>query len=169
MEEELTDIIKEYKGTVIMVSHNINEIYRMCDHTVVIDRGKVSAEGKTSDIFRYPMTTEAAILTGCRNIGYVENGTYIPKWGIDLPLENKNIKAVGIREYEFCTEKKDICFNVYDASVKEDTHEYTITFKPSGKAEETISWKVSKYNMDLDINNIPDKIYIDKNAILYLN
>ena len=50
MENELTDIIKDFKGTVILVSHNIDEIYRICDHTVVIDNGMVvkgTVRGKT--------------------------------------------------------------------------------------------------------------------------
>lgn len=38
---ELEDIIKEFGGTTLFVSHNRDEIYRICDRVCVMNRGSV--------------------------------------------------------------------------------------------------------------------------------
>ena len=39
---ELEDIIKEFGGTTLFVSHNRDEIYRICDRVCVMNRGQSS-------------------------------------------------------------------------------------------------------------------------------
>lgn len=42
LELELEDIIKEFGGTTLFVSHNRDEIYRICDRVCVMNRGQSS-------------------------------------------------------------------------------------------------------------------------------
>ena len=56
---------------VIYVSHNIDEISRLCDHLLVIDDGRVVANGERQDVL---MQTELPILAG-EEAGSVIEGT----------------------------------------------------------------------------------------------
>ena len=42
MERELVEILKDYKGTVVFVTHDIAEAYRVCDKIIVFDGGKAN-------------------------------------------------------------------------------------------------------------------------------
>ena len=94
MRIELCRILNEYNKTAVIVSHDRDEIYQMCDYLVLLDRGTMIARGKTEDLFRQPGTVAAARLTGCKNISAVERlGENIIKaldWGgIELITEQK--------------------------------------------------------------------------------
>ncbi len=107
MQMELEEMLKSYEGTVILVSHSKEEIYRFSEELFVVKDGRVIESGKTKEVFDAPRTMEAARLTGCRNISKIERkGTldfYASDWGIELkgsvPLE-EGIRFVGIREQD---------------------------------------------------------------------
>ena len=58
---------------VVYVSHNIDEICRLCDHLLVIDDGRVVADGELQDVL---MQTELPILAG-QEAGSVIEGTVV--------------------------------------------------------------------------------------------
>ena len=82
LQQELMEMLEDYPGTVILVSHSRDEIYRFSEELVIIDKGKVVCAGKTEEIFAYPEWKEAARLTGCNNI-------------------TKVIQYIGIRAHDF--------------------------------------------------------------------
>lgn len=88
IEEELMEMLDGFPGTVLLVSHSRDEIYRICDSVAVLDRGSVSKIGETQEVFRNPETVAAARLTGCKNIveAYRESDDllYVPSWGTRL-------------------------------------------------------------------------------------
>ena len=108
IQEEIAQILEDFEGSAIFVSHSRDEVYRLCDSTMVIDAGKISNLGNTKKIFKYPETKITAILTGCKNISdirYISDNTIEAiDWGIkfkflkELP---KDINAIGIRAHEF--------------------------------------------------------------------
>lgn len=68
LEKELLSIIKKnYHGVVLLVTHNIEEAYRLCDRILVLDKGKSVQIGEKEEIIRYPATVSAARITGCKN------------------------------------------------------------------------------------------------------
>ena len=67
LQRELAEMLEDYGGTVIMVSHNRDEVYRFSEELLVIDQGKIEVAGETKEIFRNPVSREAARLTGCKN------------------------------------------------------------------------------------------------------
>ena len=69
---ELADALKDYDGVTIMVTHDRDEAYQLCDNLLLMDRGCVLAAGRTRDIFQNPVTCRAARLTGCKNISRIE-------------------------------------------------------------------------------------------------
>ncbi|WP_353852677.1 ABC transporter ATP-binding protein [Dehalobacter restrictus] len=68
LEKELLSIIKKnYHGIVLLVTHNIEEAYRLCDRILVVDKGKSIQIGDKGEIIRCPATVSAARITGCKN------------------------------------------------------------------------------------------------------
>ena len=66
------ELLSDYDGTVILVSHSRDEIYRFSEELLVIDDGKQICYGDTKAIFDRPEQVEAARLTGCKNIVQVK-------------------------------------------------------------------------------------------------
>jgi len=85
IENELLHIIRNnYDGIVLLVTHNIEEAYRLCNHILIIDQGNTLQIGKKEDIIHSPSNLTAARITGCRNFFDVEllgeeDGHYIVK------------------------------------------------------------------------------------------
>ncbi|HCT65743.1 MAG TPA: ABC transporter [Lachnospiraceae bacterium] len=105
LQREMTAILADYKGKVIIVSHNRNEIYRLSDKLVVIDKGHLVTFDDTENVFNNPRYVQAAKLTGCKNISKVKkiNDYCINAldWNIILKTKEKVtdcIEYVGIRE-----------------------------------------------------------------------
>lgn len=68
LQQEMMELLSDYDGTVILVSHSRDEIYRFSEELLVIDDGKQICYGDTKAIFDCPEQVEAARLTGCKNI-----------------------------------------------------------------------------------------------------
>ncbi len=68
LEKELISIIqKHYNGIVLLVTHNIEEAYRICDHIMVMDEGQIFQIGTKDEIIYTPANLTAARITGCKN------------------------------------------------------------------------------------------------------
>ncbi|TCT16765.1 molybdate transport system ATP-binding protein [Natranaerovirga pectinivora] len=85
LEKELLNIIKEnYDGIVLLVTHNMEEAYRLCNHIMVVDKGKTIQIGTKDDIIFSPKSVAVAQMTSCKNIFKTqvvkeENGYYTLK------------------------------------------------------------------------------------------
>ena len=69
----------------IFVSHNRDEVYRLCKKLAVLHHGKVEVTGEKREIFRNPQTVSAAALTGCENIAAFvvkEQTLYCEEWNL---------------------------------------------------------------------------------------
>lgn len=108
LQKEMQELLQNYTGTVILVSHSREEIYRFSEELLVLDQGKDVCFGKTQDIFADPGWQAAARLTGCRNITRaVRKDVHtleLPEWETVLHLQRdipEDICAVGVREHAF--------------------------------------------------------------------
>lgn len=86
--KELIGILREFKGNALFVTHNMAEAYRICDKLVVLSDGRVHAFGSKREVFANPKTSDAARITGCKNIVAAnridEEYLEIPAWNIKL-------------------------------------------------------------------------------------
>lgn len=106
---ELASVLSEYPGISVMVTHDRDEAYQLCDSLLLLNDGKVMASGKTRDVFADPVTVQAARLTGCKNISRIERlGDHKVKaldWnGLELVTEETvgdEITSIGIRAHDF--------------------------------------------------------------------
>ncbi|MBQ8237643.1 MAG: ATP-binding cassette domain-containing protein [Oscillospiraceae bacterium] len=103
LEREVRHVIRRFGKTVVLVSHDRDEVFRMSDSIAIMDGGRIEAIGPRGDVFRDPQTRRGAILTGCKNVSAIErleNGQILAvDWGIRLNVPNlkDDTTAVGVR------------------------------------------------------------------------
>ena len=109
MEHEILDILEEFSGPSVLVTHDRNEAYRLADRIGVMEEGAiVEIQGK-QEFFDQPRTVAAARLTGCKNISRLEQredgSFYAVDWGIPIaPAEGQTLSGVpylGYRAHYF--------------------------------------------------------------------
>lgn len=108
LQQELMDMLADYRGTVIMVSHNRDELYRFSEELLIIDQGHIAAAGETKELFRNPVSREAARLTGCKNFSRARrldaHTVEAEDWGIILHTKGEipeDVQWLGYRAHDF--------------------------------------------------------------------
>lgn len=121
MEEELMETLSPFPGTILFVSHNRDEVYRICDKLIILDNGQLVGEGEKQKIFADPQTLAAAALTGCKNIAPFEqisiNKISIPSWGLCLETARpvpEGYTHAGIRAHHIRPAKESDTCNCSD-------------------------------------------------------
>ena len=172
---ELEQVLKEYEGTAVLVTHDRDEAYQLCDHLMLLDSGKVMIQGETRDLFAHPVTCHSARLTGCKNISRaVKTGDHQVKaldWGVELTGAAKvedRITAVGVRAHDFqpvweAEEGIENLIPVQEPIITEMPFEWYITLKNG------LWWKTSKsIHHYSPANVIPAWLYVPPEAVLLL-
>lgn len=67
VEKLLCTILSQYPGAILFVTHNLEEAYRVCPQLLVIENGKIVAQGSKQAVFERPPTRRVAIVTNCKN------------------------------------------------------------------------------------------------------
>ncbi|MDD7267198.1 MAG: ATP-binding cassette domain-containing protein [Lachnospiraceae bacterium] len=103
---ELLSQLSEYGRDMVLVSHDRDDIYYMCRHTLLMERGEVLEYGETKELFRNIRYTESASLTGCKNVACIqrvdEHSIYVPQWRLRLKCDREveqRITDVGLRAH----------------------------------------------------------------------
>lgn len=146
---ELLEVLKQYDKTAIMVTHDRDEAYQMCDELILMDKGKILEMGDTKEIFAKPKTPTIARLTGCKNISRVEivdsHRVRALDWsGIILTVAEEltdRVKYIGIRAHELIPVAEETGINVFptgNAKVSEMPFEWYVTL------ENGLWWKSEK-------------------------
>jgi molybdate transport system permease protein len=68
VEVHLQETFARYRRPTLLVTHNMEEAYRLGENLLVLARGRVAAFGPKEEIFRHPPNLEVAQLTGCKNL-----------------------------------------------------------------------------------------------------
>lgn len=72
VEKELREILGKYNGTTLFVSHNRDEVYRICRKVCVINDGRSEKVSTVDEFFNSPPTLASALLSGCKNYSRAE-------------------------------------------------------------------------------------------------
>ena len=182
LQQELQELLEDYEGTVIMVSHSRDEVYRFSEELLIIDQGQIVAAGKTKELFQNPQRKEAARLTGCKNFTravYVDEHTAeLIDWGITLHTEQRsipeNINYIGYRAHDFVPVwggcgKNQIPFLL--ESKAELPFEDNYYLKPANETADppVISWFVQRENQEkIREKGMPDALEIVEEDVLFL-
>jgi molybdate transport system ATP-binding protein len=113
LEQEMRTILSDFGGTTLFVSHNRDEVYRICDYISVLNDGKLEASGEKWEIFKNPRTYASAMLTGCKNFSTAkkidQHTVKAIDWGVDLKINTEvpdNVQYVGVRAHQISVTKK---------------------------------------------------------------
>lgn len=172
IELEVRKIIEEYKIPTLFVSHDRDEIYRMCDDIVIMAKGKSEAKKTTKELFHNPETMAAAELSGCKNFSEIEkireNSYKIKAWDLDLDLEKDyKEKFIGIRGHDVEISKNKKEKNSYEVEILKEIEQTfnmcLIIRKKEGQGQITVfldkeKWKNLKNEKNLYFNLREDKI-----------
>ncbi len=155
IELEVRKIIEEYKIPTLFVSHDRDEIYRMCDNIVIMSKGKSESKKTTKELFHNPETMAAAELSGCKNFSEIEkvgeNSYKLKAWDLDLYLEKDHKeKFIGIRghDIEISAEKKEK--NSFEVEILKEIEQTfnmcLIIRKKEGQGQMTVFLEKEKWN-----------------------
>lgn len=166
---ELLNSLKDFNGFTIMVTHDRDEAFQFCDELIVLDQGKIIAQGDTYDIFENPKKVQVARLTGCKNISKIEiiDDYHVKSidWGLNLEVSEKispNVSHIGIRAHDFKNAQKDE-LNAFDT---ENSTKIEMPFEWEITLANGLWWKRDKQIHEHEFE-IPEYLKIDpKNIIL---
>jgi molybdate transport system ATP-binding protein len=135
VEKELMDILSGFDGTTLFVSHDRDEVFRICQHMVILDHGRIMCSGTRDDIFRNPQTVSAARLTGCKNIAPAfrisTRSLYVDEWGLTLITAEDiphTVTHVGLRAHHIRPPKIGETENCFDFTVSRyESAPFTLT------------------------------------------
>ncbi len=106
VEMELADTLEGFGGSAVFVSHDRDEVYRLCDSVCILTEGKSEEKASVDAVFRAPRTLAACRMTGCKNFSRIVrldgSRALAQDWGIELEGLNIPPAAVwaGIRSHD---------------------------------------------------------------------
>jgi len=177
LNQEMIELLSDYQGIVILVSHNRDEIYRFSKELLVMDQGQVVLNGDTKAVFENPQKVAAARLSGCKNIVRIERLSnymyYIPDWDVKVSAQGavpEDCEYIGYRAHDFVPiwgEVRESGIAVDLKSVAEFPFErkYFLHSK-----SEDICWFVQRDMWKaFDESGMPDALELREDKVLYLN
>lgn len=150
LEQEVRRAIQSFGKTVILVSHDRDEVYRMSDKVVVMQNGRIEAMGEKGEVFAAPKTKNGAILTGCKNISEVkildDSHLMALNWGLKLYVQNipEDVEYIGIRMHDIQAGEGENHFRCFVEEVIENTFSYTLLLRGVEGGAKTFGWEVDK-------------------------
>ncbi len=143
VEKELTEILGKYEGTTLYVSHNRDEVYRLCSKVCVINNGFSEKVSSVDDFFNYPPKLASALLSGCKNYSKIKrlsrDTVHATDWNTDLKCSvpvPEDAEYIGVRAHRiFPADKNEGALNTFTCRVLEirrDLFSAIITMMPIG-------------------------------------
>ena len=140
-ELELSEWLRPYEGDVLLVTHDRDEAYRLCETVCVLSEGRSEEKATVRDLMAVPRTVSAALISGCKNYSRVQrvDATHVKcvNWGVTLETsqEVSNVCSyVGVRAHSFHIAKGGEP-NRFDAKVVrviDDTFSTILMLAPEG-------------------------------------
>ncbi|MEG4817552.1 molybdate ABC transporter permease subunit [Microcoleus sp. K5-D4] len=139
LEGELMQTLANYRGITLLVSHNLEEVYRVCKNLLVLAEGRPIAFDTKENIFDRPGNSTVAQLTGCKNFSaakpIAETLVEAIDWGCTLSVVEpipKSLVSVGIRAHQLIFVSgcdRENTFACWIASTVETPHRVTLYLK----------------------------------------
>ena len=187
LQRELIEMLEDYQGTVILVSHDRDEVYRFSEELLIIDQGRIVRAGETKQIFQNPIAKEAARLTGCKNFSRAEridsHTLRAADWGITLHISREipeDTVYIGYRAHDFIPVwggrgENMIRFSLESSAVLPFERNYYIRPETGGAEDigspgEVLCWFVQRDKTALlDERGMPDYLAFAEDGILFLH
>ena len=172
LEQEVREIIRSFGKSVVLVSHDRDEVFRLSDKIAVMHNGTVEVCGEKKEVFARPGTRNAATLTGCKNISPIQKlgqrRVLALDWGVELETAEDvgDAAYVGIRMHDLRPEDGCNSFSCQATEEIENPFSYTVMLKTAG-AETAIGWETDKETWQ-QLRGSFDRICLPPEAIILL-
>jgi molybdate transport system permease protein len=143
IEKLLIEVLSQYRGITLFITHKLEEAYRVCTNLLVLSGGQIQAEGTKEDIFEHPPTYEVAKVTECKNFSRARrlDDHYIEAldWGCRLEVSTPmtaDTGYVGLRAHHIQWPLKPGEPNTFPgwlAMITETQHRVTLYIKLNGE------------------------------------
>lgn len=139
LEQELFVAMEPFGGSSVFVSHNRDEVYRLCDRVCLIDDGISEGVSDMRSLMEQPGTLSAALLAGCKNFSRAkrlrEGLVFAQDWGTELDCGRdipENIAYIGIHAHRImlCAEGEPNAIRCRALRVTEDMHRAIVLLQP---------------------------------------
>ncbi|MCD8035872.1 MAG: ATP-binding cassette domain-containing protein [Clostridiales bacterium] len=178
LEMTVSDIINDFGGLTVMVTHDRNEAYRNCRRICIINDGKIEVMLNGDEFMHQSKTVGAARISGCKNIyGFVKTNEdrqiFVPELNIYLSTDrnaDENQKYVGLRAHYFSTDGLENRIDCEVERVIGDVFSTIIMLKPiSAESKDSLIRFETDKEKAAGLNK-GDKmsVYIDSKDILLL-
>ncbi|MDO9492548.1 sulfate/molybdate ABC transporter ATP-binding protein [Acetobacterium sp.] len=186
MMREMSELLKEFQGLTLFVTHNREEAYRLADYIAVFKTGKVEIFGQKDAIFKWPASLETAKITGCKNIVAAtrlsENRLHVPQWNISLTtvmkIEPENgymgIRANQVKLVDEPDDQQENYFKVWIADESDGPFRTSLYLKIGSRPESIhdfhIQCEISREERNhLDNLSEPFVIYINPEFVFFVD
>lgn len=178
LELELTEMLEQFPGPILYVTHDRGEVFRSCRRVCVMDQGKTQGMFSLWDLFHAPGTQAAARLSGCKNFAdAVPSGTVVqlPQWGLTLECGRAvpaDIRCVGIRANlispQLCENANAVPCTVQ--RIVQDVSTTIVLLRPEGAAPDTppLRMEIDREDWRQVAPGSPLTVYIQSRDILLL-
>ena len=151
LEQEVRQLIGRFGKTVVLVSHDRDEVFRLSDSVAIVDDGRIDAFGTKAEVFANPRTRKGAMLTGCKNISQLERleagSIRATDWDMELEIPElpPEATAVGIRMHDIRLGPGRNGFRCRVVEEIENSFSYTILLqRVNSTGSSPIGWELEK-------------------------
>ncbi|MBQ9458862.1 MAG: ATP-binding cassette domain-containing protein [Oscillospiraceae bacterium] len=140
-ELELGEMLRRFEGDIVLVTHDRDEVYRMCESVCVLCDGKSEEKESVRDLMAVPRTVGAALISGCKNFSRVRriDARHVQclNWGVTLET-SQEVSGVctyaGIRSHKLHIARsgEPNRFDAHVVRVIEDTNSTILMLAPEG-------------------------------------
>lgn len=106
LEQNLVSLFDAFDGTILYVSHDIDEALRFCDRIAVVEAGHILEVDSGDELVNHPHSGAAIKLSGCKNCHKVErtgdHSVFVPIWGVEIETAEEvpqDVRFLGIRAF----------------------------------------------------------------------
>lgn len=87
LQQQLADLLQDCQVPALLVTHDLEEAYRLSEDLLVIDQGRILAHGPKHEVFDHPEELVVARLSGCKNFSLLRTLSPTRLWALDWHLE----------------------------------------------------------------------------------
>jgi ABC-type sulfate/molybdate transport systems ATPase subunit len=184
MVKQLVETTNNYNGITLFISHNVEEVYRICGQLVVLADGQVEAHGTKESIFLNPPSLATARITGCKNFSaarWVSMGEVEAlDWGVKLKASepiSTAVEHVGFRarylkspadidlENVFCCWPSDTSETPFGMTVY-----LSLERRPIDSEDYHLQWEMPKEQwLTLKDQPLPWKVYLNPEKVILVD
>lgn len=139
---DLEELLETYRGLVVYVSHDTEEVYQLADTIGILHEGKLKESGHKKQLFHHPTTMHGARAAGIENITSIQrvsdHEVYAKEWDLYIQTTNtipQTCMYIGIPTHAIqgCAQCGKTCFPYEILREIDHLHHQKVIIKGKGK------------------------------------